>query len=209
MRNTITTPKGIARYPRLNTPDCRFKADGEYSVILRLPDAQAKPLVEQLAKSFEEGYKAEVAKAGGRKVKKAAGLPWGPAADWDKDSESEVAVPGFTDFKFKLPAKGVSAKTGKAWERRPALFDAKLQPLPADSDPIGGGSVIRVNCEPYVWNTASLGCGISLRIQAVQVIELKTYGGNPAAGFVEEDGYTAKVTSEVGGFTADESSGDF
>lgn len=209
MRNTITTPKGVARYPRLNEPDCRFKAEGVYTTTLRLPDADAKPLIEKLLKAYELGYVEQCAKAGGKKLKKCATLPWGPAADWDKENEQEVPVKGFTDFKFKANAKGTT-KAGKAWERKIALFDAKLQPLPADSDPIGGGSIIRVSCEPYVWNTASLGCGITLQINAVQVIELKTYSAVATHGFTEEDGYVAKATSEdLGAFSSDTADGDF
>ena len=189
----ITTPKGTAVFPKLNEPDFRFKAEGEYKVTLRLPDADAKTLITQLEKIRQEAYKAEASKLG--KKLKMATLPWAPATSWNSETEEKVPMPGFTDFKFSLKAK-VTTKTGKSWEQRPALFDAQLQPIPNDSDPVGGGSIIRVNAEVYPWYTASLGFGISLRCRGVQVIELKTYGGarnGTDMGFEKEDGFAAST----------------
>lgn len=196
----ITTPKGTAVFPKLNEPDRRFKAEGEYKVTLRLPDAEAKPLIEQLEKIRQEAYKAEATKAG--KKLKMANLPWGQATSWNSETEEKVPMPGFTDFKFSLKAQ-VTTKSGKSWEQRPALFDAQLKPISADTDPIGGGSIIRVNAEVYPWYTASLGFGISLRCRGVQVLELKTYGGErngQSFGFEQEDGYTAETVPGADAF---------
>lgn len=216
MKNqNITTPKGVAIFPKLNEPDRRFKAEGEYKVTLRLPDAEAKPMIERINAIRKEAYNEECKKNGNKKLKLAA-VPWAPATNWDKETESKVDLPGFTDFKFTLKAQ-VTTKAGKSWEQRPALFDAKLNPIPEDSDPIGGGSVIRVNAEVYPWYTASLGFGISLRCRGVQVIELKTYGGSKDAtafGFSAEDGFAAAASSGSDAFkdegnTDTDSSADF
>ena len=115
------------------------------------------------------------------------------------------------------PAPKVTTKTGKSWEQRPALFDSRLQPLPADSDPVGGGSTIRVNAEVYPWYTPSLGFGISLRPRGVQVLEMRTYGPKDATSFgfaAENDGYaftsdTASVAAKAFGNDSDEESADF
>jgi hypothetical protein len=210
MKPTLTTPKGIARYPRLNDPDCRFSPEGVYTVTLRVAKDEAMPLVTKLVKMLEDFYAAEC-KDKGKKLKRFPTLPWGPAKDWDKENQEEVAVPGFIDFRFKTPAKGTT-KEGKQWERKVALFDAKLNPLPADSDPVGGGSVIRVSFGPNTWNVAATGVGISLRLNAVQVLELKTYGGSGSYGFVEEDGFAVKATAaatDVGSISSQTEDPDF
>ncbi len=213
---TITTPQGTAIFPKLNEPDKKFNPEGVYSITLRLPDAEAKPLIERLTKMHDTFYKEECTKLG-KKALKTGSKPWKVATDWDKETEARVEVPGFTDFSFKLKAK-VTTKTGKSWEQRPALFDSRLQPLPPDGDPVGGGSIVRVNAEVYPWYTPSLGFGISLRPRGVQVLELKTYGPKDATsfGFAEEDGYTfvassnnAAAAAKAFGSDSDEESSDF
>lgn len=186
---SITTPKGTAIFPKLNEPDKKFNPEGVYSLTLRLSDAEAKPLIAQLTKIHSEFYTEECKKMNKKALKQGA-MPWKTATNWDKDTETRVEVPGFVDFSFKLKAK-VTTKTGKSWEQRPALFDSRLQPLPADGDPVGGGSIVRVNAEVFAWYTPSLGFGISLRPRGVQVIDLKTYGPKDATsfGFDQEDGY--------------------
>lgn len=199
----VTTPKGTAIWPKLNEPDRKFQPEGVYSVRLRLPDDQAEGLIASLTQAHAAAYKDRCVQEGKKNLKQAP-MPWSEATDWDSDSETRVAVPGFTDFKFSLKAK-VTTKAGKSWEQRPALFDAKLQPMPEDADPVGGGSVIRISAEVYPWYTASLGFGISLRPRAVQVLELKTYGGSIDHGFTAEDGYTVSSSASSG----DDSAGDF
>ena len=210
---SFTTPKGVAVFPKLNEPDKKFNPEGVYSVTLRLPDDEAKPLIEKLSTMHDEML-AEQAKSLGKKNLKTGAKPWKTASNWDKDTETRVDVPGFTDFTFKLKAK-VTTKRGQTWGQRPALFDSKLQPLPIDSDPIGGGSVIRVNAEVYPWYTASLGFGISLRPRGVQVLDLKTYGPKDATSFgfeADKNGYaftgtTSNTTASSSGEDAED--GDF
>lgn len=211
---SITTPKGTAIFPKLNEPDKKFNPEGVYSVTLRLTDEEAKPLIAILTEMHDR-FLYEEAKKLGKKNLKTGVKPWKVATDWDKDTETRVEVPGFTDFTFKLKAK-VTTKSGKSWEQRPQLFDAKLQPLPVDSDPVGGGSVIRVNAEVYPWYTASLGFGISLRPRGVQVLDLKTYGPRDATSFgfeADEDGYAFSGNTSAAAFgeakEGDSDDGDF
>ena len=49
-----------------------------------------------------------------------------------------------------------------------------------------------MSIEPYTWNVASMGFGYTLRLKAVQVIDLVEYGGTVSfdaeeGGFVSED----------------------
>lgn len=189
----ITTPIGVAVWPKLNEPDRTFQPEGVYEVKLRLPEDEADAMIQKIMDIHSEAYRAECAKAGKKALKKAP-VPWGPAEEWNKDTETKEPLPGFVDFKFKMKAK-VTPRNGKSWDQRPALFDSKLVPLPPDSDPIGGGSKIRISAEVYPWHAASMGFGISLRPKAVQVIELKTYSGSDDHGFDEEDGFTVSGSS--------------
>lgn len=199
----ITTPQGTAIWPKLNEPDRKFQPEGVYSVRLRLPDEEAESLIARLKEVHAIEYKARCVELG-KKTLKQAPMPWAQSTNWDQDSESQVPVEGSTDFKFSLKAK-VTTKAGKSWDQRPVLLDARLNPIPEDADPIGGGSSIRISCEVYPWYTASLGFGISLRLRAVQVLELKTYKGDVDHGFDVQDGYEAiqKTASES------DASGDF
>ena len=71
------------------------------------------------------------------------------------------------------------------------LFDSSGDPM---SDPVGGGSKIRVAGEINPWFTASLGFGVSLWIRAAQVIDLiEPKGGGSAKSF--------GFSSVEGGFT--------
>ena len=71
--------------------------------------------------------------------------------------------------------------------------DAKGKPLTGETK-VGGGSVIKVSYEVVPYYTAIAGAGVSLRLKAVQIIELKAYsgGGNAESyGFGEEEGFEA------------------
>ena len=192
---TVVTPKGTAIFPTLNEPDKKFNPEGTYKVTLRLTEEEAAPLIAKLTKIHSEAQAVELKKLGKKNIKLAP-MPWADATNYDKETETKVPVDGFVDFKFSLKAV-VKTKAGKSWEQRPALFDAKLNPIPVDSDKVGGGSVIRVNAEVYPWFSASLGFGISLRCRSVQVLELKTYGSKDATsfGFSAEDGYETEGES--------------
>jgi hypothetical protein len=188
---TVTSPKGTAIWPKLNEPDRKFQPEGVYSTRLRMSEADAKPFIETLTQLYDELFAEETSARGGKKPKKAQ-LPWAPATDYDKETESRVEVPGMVDFKFTMKAT-VNTKSGKSWEQRPALFDAQVKPLPADAPPIGGGSTLRIAAEVYSWNAPSLGFGITLRPRSVQILDLKTYEVDNSSGFMPEDGYVAET----------------
>lgn len=192
----IVSPKGIAVWPKLNEPDRKFQPEGVYSTKLRISVDEAQSFIDKLNAMHAEAYRHECVKQG-RKSLKQAPMPWATATDWDSENETRVDVDGFIDFKFSMKAK-VTTKAGKSWEQRPAIFDAQLSPMPADSDHIGGGSVIRISAELYAWYSASLGFGITLRPRAVQVLELKVYAGKADHGFDAEDGFTVGGSQHFG-----------
>lgn len=191
-----TTPAGIAQYPYLTKPDTKFNPDGEYKISVEIPGAAAQDIVTFL----DEQFAASVAKAKkenpGKKIKE-GDVPYSV----DDDS-------GKVTVRFKLKAK-VTPKMGDPFEQRPALFDAKGKPIGADTK-IGGGSKVKVAYELVPYYTAIAGAGVSLRLKAVQVIDLVEFSGgasSEAYGFGEEEGYEAEDTPAAqNGFTEEEES---
>jgi hypothetical protein len=76
-------------------------------------------------------------------------------------------------------------------EFRVAVFDAKgnkIEDVPA----IGSGSKLKMGVEVFPYYTDLNGFGYSLRLKAVQVLELVEYNNGSAAsfGFSEETGFS-------------------
>lgn len=172
----FTTPVGTALWPHLNEPDTKFDKDGSYSVNLVLDKEQTENIKEKLAGVLEEFIA-----SGESKTKKKAPMP----IKEDKDQDGKPT--GNYQIKFKLRAVGQSR--GERWEQRPALFDSQGQPL---TEQIGNGSKIKVGAEVVPYSTAMAGTGVTLRLKAVQVIELSGSGGDnfEAWSFSKEEGFT-------------------
>lgn len=194
------TPKGTAQYPYLTKPDTKFNPDGEYKISLELDDPAQ---ISTLTSFLDEQHELSVAKAKeenkGKKIKE-GDVPYSL-----NEETGKVTV------RFKLKAK-VSPKNGDPFEQKVALFDAKGAPLGSKVS-IGGGSKVKVAYELIPYYTAIAGAGVSLRLRAVQVIDLVEYssGGAGAFGFGEEDGYEAATTATEDDFTDEtsESEEDF
>jgi len=74
------------------------------------------------------------------------------------------------------------------------VVDAKKTPLDG-STLIGNGSVVKIAVEPFAYMMpATKTVGVTLRLKAVQVIDIVEYGNNAASIFEEEDGF---VTTAV------------
>jgi hypothetical protein len=192
---------GIAIFPYLIEPDTEYNADGEYKVKLRLsPDAELYDnkrkslgsiqefLDEMLEKSVEK------AKQDNPKVKK---IKEADAPYTFDDDNGDLLV------NFKLKASGTT-RDGKPFTQAPALFDAKGKPF--DGEEIWGGSKIKVSFEVVPFYTKLIGAGITLRLKAAQIIELRQGGGASAEnyGFGEEEGYEAEDETADSGFASEE-----
>jgi len=177
---SYTTNTGIAIYPHLTQPDTKFNANGEYKVSLSLTEQEAAPL----KKLIEQ-----------EKVKAMAMIPEGKKAKESDDpyfneTDDEGQETGRTVFKFKMKAK-VQNKQGQTIELQPRLFDAQGTIFTPDS--VWGGSKIRVSTDLVPYYVAAVGAGVSLRLKAVQIIDLKSGGGADASayGFSATEGFTA------------------
>lgn len=177
----ITFPKGVAVYPALYKPDTRFDELGQYKADFKVPMAEAKPFMEKLQKIIKEH------------VGKAYPAKKNPFWEYELDKETGEET-GFVVFKVRAKNK-ISKKTGKVWDRKPPLINAKKQDLPDDCNP-WGGSVIRVQGEVYLYDQPKKGG--RLDIVLVQVIELVTGGSKAdASAFDEEEVEVEDIDEEA------------
>jgi len=216
---TFTTPKGIAVYPKLNTPD-EFKGKRSYSVKLVLAKDAIGDLIEKIEaaadKAFEDA-KVELA----QKIEEAAGAKKGPLkAKLAKLEKADLPIkPQFDDegnetdnviLNIKMAAS-YKDKNDKEVPLSPKIFDSKGNQMKNPPD-IWGGSTLRVSGQLVPFNMPATDCaGVSLRLGAVQVIELVTRGSGASAdsyGFGKEDGgYEAEDDAATGAATDDEVTG--
>ena len=199
-RNTrYVSEAGTAIYPYLLTPDTEYNPDGEYKVKLKLsPDAGLRNAKGEQYDNFQGFLDAMLEKAvakakqeNPKKRIKTADAPY----QIDEDDGSLLV-------NFKLKALVKNKKDNTEFNQQPAIFDAKGKPF--EGDAIYGGSVLKASFEVIPFYTALIGAGITLRLKAVQVIELRT-ASEPIAdsyGFGEEEGYESEPSEAEGaGFT--------
>jgi hypothetical protein len=173
----MTTPKGIALYPYLDKPDTKFDDIGVYQLSLRLPKEEGTQLQNTIQEILNKHT--DLIKKQTGKDPKIQPIPVRENTDADGN---EVL-----DFKFKLRPQ-LRTRSGEIIEQRPQVFDAGLKPM--NSTPVGNGSLVKVAfiAAPY---QAPIGAGVSLRLSAVQVLELVRYsGGAESNGFASEEGFS-------------------
>lgn len=209
-----TTPKGTFKYPRLTEPDFGSKAfpdpDGSYKLTLVLPQAQAQKFIDQLQPEFDKAI--ELGQEAFAKLPVANRKKMGDVKTqdfysevYDKDTEEPT---GEIEFKFKCKAGGTT-KAGKEWKRTVAIFDAKGNPAKGVKE-IWGGTEGKVSFTASPYFVAATGTvGLSLRLEAVQILKLVVGGPRDAAGygFGKEEG-DFDATEETQGFVDETDSED-
>ena len=192
----FTTPKGIAVFPWLDKPDTKFNPEGKYRVDLKLSaedgealNAKLQPIFDKVVKAAEKNPKTK-----GKRLK--INDYYKRVVDDNGDETGEWL------FSFKMTASGVR-KDGTKWAMQPDLYDAAGQKL---TSPVWGGSIIKVGFEVTEYDKP-IGVGISLRLNAVQVIKLVTSGQRDASmhGFVDE---SEDEDSDIDTSSSDDSGGD-
>lgn len=192
-KDMYTTPIGTFSYPSLNRPDTKFNPDGKYKVDLILPAEEASEWMQLITEAADKAYQELVNIARKEKKRPPArnGLPFYPVVDIETGEET-----GDIGFKFNMNASGIDKKTKKPWTHRPVVYDAKGAVIDMDKVPIWGGSRGRVSffIHPYSNN----GAGVTLKFEAVQVIELVSSGQKSAKafGFTAEEGYTVDESKD-------------
>jgi hypothetical protein len=157
-------------------------------IVLDGNDKNVNALVEKLDAAYDASVadaKAEYGKPG-KNIKKAD-------RPYTRDDDGNVVI------NVKQTASGISKKTKKAWSWTLPLFDAAGNPIKGKRPKVANGSTGKVSFEVSPFYTATVGAGITLRLQAAQIIELVEFGGGKAEdhGFGAEDGYTHTEEAEA------------
>lgn len=179
----VTTPAGILQYPALIEPDTRFDTSGVFKTNIVIPAGEGADDLEETLTNARTAWLASCAKeSGGKKVKVNEALPC------SRDDENNLVV------KAKLPFQ-VNTKSGKSWQQKPALFDAKGQKVDTTNLRIGSGTRARLALEISTYNQPATGAGISLRLRGVQLIEVVEPKGSSAGdfGFGSEEGFVSET----------------
>lgn len=177
----ITTPTCRFVFPKLVEPDTQFDPAGHYKVLGALEGDTGYEISAQLD-ALLNNHKASLKAQAPTQSFKLADLPFG--------FEEVDGKPCFV-VKTKMKASGME-RDGRRWTAAPALFDAKGQPI-RDRETLRNmwsGTTGRISFDACPFYNAAIGAGITLRLRAVQVINLIESGGSAEAfGFGEEDGY--------------------
>ena len=181
--------KGNAKWAKVFEPDTKFVPEGEYSIQVSLPEEQAAEVCEQLD-NMAQAKLAEAVKDN-PKLKTVLSTRKSYEAEVDDDGNPT----GNIIIKSKLKAR-VKSRDGQTFEQKPMVVDAKRTPMEGNVL-VGNGSLVNVAVEPipYVMQSTKQ-VGVSLRLKAVQVINLVEYGNSSSSIFDEEDGYVTAAVSK-------------
>ena len=182
MSKVITTPKGKAVWPRIDTPDTKFDEDGVYSCKLHVSEGDFKAFEALVKPKLDAAYKEECSRQGKDKIRMAASSPL------------RINDEGDHEIYAKQKAK-VHTKSKGTLEFTIAAVDSQGKKI--DMPKIGSGSTLKMAVEINTWFVPSHGFGYTLRLRAVQVLDLIEYGGGDSSfGFgAEADGYVGSGES--------------
>lgn len=173
----VTTPIGASLFTNVDKPDTKWKPEGEYRARILLnatEHAEFLATLDQMAlDSFE--HECKTLKPAMKKVSEVA-------SPYAVEFDSEGQETGNVIVSASLRAEYTDKKTGRTYTSVPAVFDSaypKPNPVEREGLVIGNGSLIRISMDPrsYYMPSSKKG-GVSFRLRAIQVIELKSYSGN-------------------------------
>lgn len=197
------SPRGIAMYPWLNKPDTEYDS-GTYKVTLKLTDEDftapnkrwdGQSLKEVLEAAVEAKFQESVDNAKTPAIAKKITKTMPFHAEEDDDGEPT----GNWKLTFKMKAH-VEPKNGEPFDQKPIIVDSKQNEM---NEAIYGGSEIKVQFQvvPY-YMAKDKAAGVSLRLSAVQVLELVQ--GTRGTAFEDEDGYESSSGSSGTAFDDDD-----
>ena len=178
MANNTRTVKGEAHWAKVIIPDKEYQT---FNIELLLEKSKQEEFKAMIMSEIDKKVEMHTE---GKKKPKVEHYPWRVVEDADGMQNGDIR------FKFNMK-KSFVTRDGETVEQHPQVFDSKGILITDKSFRIGNGSVVKVAyfVSPY-FNKGK--AGVSLRLKAVQVIELVHYGVNSdpkAFGFAEEEGF--------------------
>ena len=183
--SSITTPIGVARWPRLNHPDTKFDENGVYSCKLILEEKDYNELNNKIETWLDKEYARFCKELGKKQLRRATSVP----LRINDDGEHEVYA--------KQAAQKETSKGTLTFSI--ALFDSQGKKLNNPPN-VGNGSRIRLGVEPTAWFVPALGFGYTLRLKAAQIVELVEFNPSGAEAFSfdsEDGGYVSESLDEA------------
>lgn len=202
------TPPGKSVYPKLITPDTKFKAEGEFSTKLEysLTDESVakgvRDMIERIDRELDRSLKImeKDLQENPRKDKKTGkAIVAKLCEDLPYFVNDEV---GTATFSYKMKAE-YKDKDGNIIKREPVLVDANGEKiLNRTKLNIGGGSILIVNYYIMPWFTDKLGAGVKLALCGVQICKLVKYErdlgfSKQEGGYVQEKSAAAAATGNA------------
>ncbi|MGL5935048.1 MAG: hypothetical protein ACRCZI_05445 [Cetobacterium sp.] len=198
-----TSPRGVAKWITINTPDTTYKPEGEYKVTLLLQGQEAANLQKKIDDAIAVGV--AMAKSDKDNAKHLKNIKASDDKPYRTEVDKEGNATGFTQFRFKAKASG-TRKDKTTWTFKPRVFDNMGQPIDLTKTPVWGGSEVRVAYEIGLYGekapfNSKMGVGVTLKISAVQILKLVTGKGKEASdfGFGVEEGEMPGVGGAQGG----------
>ena len=191
---TVVSPKAPCSYPWLNTPDTAFNQNHFKVNIILDPDnneahaAFVADLEEKMEASRKDAVKTLEAQ-GGKGKAKLKKLAAAPVLTPEYDDEGDETGRLIVRFKQAKLVQYKDNKTGekKTFDATPVFLDVsgkKLKEVPS----IFGGSVLQINSPAYTYYAeSSVTYGITLKINAVRIVELSDGSSNKDYGFGDDD----------------------
>ena len=178
MCKVTITPKGKAVWPRLSEPDTRFDSDGVFSCKLHVSEEDFKAFEASIKLVVNKAYEIECQQQGKQKLRLASSTP------------IRITEDGDYEIYAKQKAK-VTTRSKGVLEFSVAAVDSSGKKIPMPQ--VGNGSELKMAVEVHPWYVSSQGFGYSLRLRAVQILDLIEFG---AGGTTDSFGFG----SEAGGY---------
>lgn len=197
------TPKGIAVYPRITTPDTKFNPEGIYQTRLKMPVERGQEMMDELDAMANHAFEEALAANGGKTFKLVKGKkvelerndPYVVVLDDDGEATGDV------EFSFSMKAQ-YKDKAGVTHKQKPELVDARGKTIKGAIN-VYGGSEFKIQYSPveYTVNTAS---GVKLYLNAIQITKLVSGSGGGHGFEADDDGDFEYEAEEGTGFDSED-----
>lgn len=175
---TGVTPKGSLLFPHIYEPETYEGKDVGYTVNIKFDQKETDALIAVIDEELEKAK---------HSIKLKPGQKWSaePFMGYRGDKDGDIV------FKFKANSH-YQTKSGELHKVTIPVFDAHGKPI-KDPLSIGNGTIAKIAYTLVPYWISKVVNGVKLRLDAVQIIDLKEYGQKDAKGFGfgAEEGFSA------------------